>query len=386
MDDLAGFGKAAERFFGLIESSVGALYKPRALRKEGAAAADAEAYKLVALANAKAKADLIQFESQQDLEQRAVNRLRQQELTKQSNIEAIVAAAVNDIGDSKVNQSADKDWLNYFFEACAGVSDEDVQKLWAKVLAKQAISDRGLSRKLVDCLRWTDGPLAEQFMQLAPRIFYFQGFFANDVGLRKDQMTSFSSAFRSRALEEVGLLRENLSKTLEFSFQSLRISCVELSDRSLDLRQFFEFSTAGRELARTVCEPIIQFDKKLSRLLPDSIEQVRRNLGHRLYSDEDVKLDSIIFGIDKRTKLAVSHLAQFLIEIPGEVVIRKNIVRKDKIIDARPVFSVVKKTTNKMIIKRETTGPYLNALHRTEKDFLVTLERVLEANREMICR
>jgi hypothetical protein len=89
MDDLAGFGKAAEKFLALLESSVGALYRPRAIRREGKAAADTEAYKLVALANAEVKASIVKADGQYDLEQRALNRIRQQELTKQTNIESI---------------------------------------------------------------------------------------------------------------------------------------------------------------------------------------------------------------------------------------------------------------------------------------------------------
>jgi hypothetical protein len=138
MDDLAGLGKAAEKFFALLEASVGTLYRPKSIRKEGEAAAEVEAYKVVALAKANAKADLIRLDAQQDLERRAINRLRQQELVKQTNIEAIAEAALDEVGASEINESADKDWLNYFFDGCASVSDSDVQKLWAKVLARQA--------------------------------------------------------------------------------------------------------------------------------------------------------------------------------------------------------------------------------------------------------
>jgi hypothetical protein len=90
MEDLAGFGKATEKFFSLIESAVGTLYRPEAIRAEGRAIADAEAYKVVALARAEAEAKGIQTDSQQELAERAVARIRHQELLKQSNIDSIV--------------------------------------------------------------------------------------------------------------------------------------------------------------------------------------------------------------------------------------------------------------------------------------------------------
>jgi hypothetical protein len=385
MDDLAGLGKATEKFFGLIESAIGTLYRPRAIRKEGEASADAEAYKIVAIANANAKADIVKFESQQDLERRAIDRLRQQELTKQTNIESIVEEAAKEIGTSDVNEAADKDWLNYFFDACSGVSNREVQQFWARVLARQVVSDRGLSRKLIDCLRWIDRGLANEFVALAPRIFYFHGFFSDEVGLTKDEIRYFGFPFRSEALEEVGLLRENLSKTFDFAFQSLSIDCVELSDRALEGRHFYDFSTAGRELAETVCDPIIQFRKKLSVLRPDPVSQVGRWLGHGPYLDADSRLDSIIFRADERAKLAASHITKFLIQIAAKVVIRKALLTKDKLVSSRPIMTITKKTPTSLSIKRESSGPYVQELHPTERKFLDRLERLIEANRDMIC-
>ncbi len=52
MEDIGRVGCAAEKFLDLIQSAVGTLYRPRAIRLDGRAAAEAEAYKIVALAKA----------------------------------------------------------------------------------------------------------------------------------------------------------------------------------------------------------------------------------------------------------------------------------------------------------------------------------------------
>lgn len=383
MDDLAGFGKAAERFFALVESSIGTLYRPRAIRTEGKASAEVEAYKVIAIANANAKANIISADNQGELERRAIARLRQQELTKQTNIESIVQSAAERIKDRKINEEADKDWLNYFFDECSNVSNKDVQQLWAKVLARQVTSKRRLSRKLIDCLRWLDSDLAKDFIKLAPRVFYFDGFFAEEIVLEKSEFVSFSFERQARALAEIGLLRENLSKTFQFSFQSLEVECSELSDRPLDLREFFEFTSAGRELALTVCEPIIRFERKLQRN-----KELRVNSSHYSgdpYTSEKSKIDSVLFGVDKRSELAASHIANFLVEIAASVVIRKSVLLKGNLFSSRPIMTITKNTPSRLVVKRESKGAYVRQLHDSERRFLDTIELIIETNRRTIC-
>jgi hypothetical protein len=289
----------------LLESSVGALYRPRAIRREGKAAADTEAYKLVALANAEVKASVVKADGQYELEQRAINRIRQQELTKQTNIESIVELAAEQIKDSEVNGDTDKDWLSYFFENCGSVSNQEVQALWAKVLARGVTTKGHLSRKLIDCLRWLDHSLALSFLDFAPRVHYFEGFFAEKISHTNGRRLSFQHIYEVKMLEEIGLLRENLSKSFEFNFQSLRITCLELSDRSLVFRGFLEFTRAGEELAQIVCPTIVAYNRAIKIAQPDPVKQIAHRFGEK-YTDQQSKLDSILVEPEKRIQLAAS--------------------------------------------------------------------------------
>jgi hypothetical protein len=401
MDDLAGLGKAAEKFFALIESSVGTLYRPRAIREEGKAAAETEAYKVLALANAEVKAAAIKADGQYELEQRAISRIRQQELVKQSNIESIIALAAKETKDSDVNLDADKDWLHYFFENCGSISDKEVQAIWAKVLASGATAEKGPSRKVIDCLRWLNHDLARRFLKFAPRVFYFGGFFADLIEHTNGRSLSWQSAYNAEMLEEIGLLRQNLSKSFEFEFQSLRIRCVELSDRSLQYRKFFEFSGAGRELAAIVCPDIAEYQATQEKIQPDPVKQIAYRFGDR-YTDRQSKLDSTLFEVNKRIQLAAIHVVSFLVEIAASVTIEKTINTKVRVkvsvpegakrevkefntTLSKPVMTIVKKTPKTISMRKYLNGEHGAQLHSSERKFLETLEQYIEQNRKMIC-
>ena len=69
--------------------------------------------------------------------ERAIARLRHQELTKQKNIESIIDQTIPKIENKSIENEVDKDWLSYFFESCAGVSEARIQALWSDCLSFQ---------------------------------------------------------------------------------------------------------------------------------------------------------------------------------------------------------------------------------------------------------
>ena len=109
MEDLAGIGRAVEKFLGLVQSSIGTLYRPRALRQEGKAKADAGAYQLVTEAKAAAEVSLINFEAEQTLAERTAARLRHQEMTKQENLESIIDRTIPRIEHQTISSNVDED-------------------------------------------------------------------------------------------------------------------------------------------------------------------------------------------------------------------------------------------------------------------------------------
>jgi Protein of unknown function (DUF2806) len=298
-----------------------------------------------------------------------------------------------------VSQTTDQSWLQYFFESCATISDKEIQKLWAKVLARKVTSESALPRKLIDCLRWLDQPLASEFMEFAPRVYVFEGFFATEVDFRGKRF-SIGFPFDGRALEEIGLLRENQSKTFEFRFASLAVKFEELSDRSLEHRAFFEFSNTGLQLAQIVCGGIINYRSQIAKTQPDPLKSFDFLHGET-YSDLQNKMDSIIIKPQSRIDLAVGQIIHFLIEIAATVRVEKAILERKLeyvSVDGKPaekisfvqhsprdILKVTKTSPRAMIVSTDFDGPHGQQLHPLERRFLKTLLTYLEMKRELIC-
>jgi hypothetical protein len=332
--DLAGLGHAAEKFLSLIESSIGSLYRPKSIRAEGKAQADVEAYKLLVVARAQSEAKIIEADAEQQLEERALRRMRQQELSKQLNIESIVDQAIDEVGAKDVNEDSDPDWLSFFFESCATISDKKVQGLWARLLAEKVTSGETVPRKLIDCLRWIDSDVARDFIKIAPTIFLFSTFPSTRATFKKKVWAGFRLKDNLRFLEEVGLLKLASSNFIIFS--NLYIGYRRLSaGSSFEFNQHYEFTASGRSLAKIACPRIAQYhaDRCLARdeylMVPPEAQD---------------RLDSLVLSPGRRKLLLIGNIVNALafeeIEISIDAIIREDdnnisvrilrIVKKDK--------------------------------------------------------
>ncbi len=151
---LLEIGKPASKLIEAIQSAVGVLYEPTRIRSKAKAEGDA------AIILAKAKEEV------QDIELRAVRRLRTREVRRQENIEAIADRAFEALPPEVSDEPVDEDWIVNFFEQCQDIANEQMQTLWARLLAGEvarpgSYSPRTLS--LVRDLRQADAALFRQF-------------------------------------------------------------------------------------------------------------------------------------------------------------------------------------------------------------------------------
>ncbi|MBR1170382.1 DUF2806 domain-containing protein [Bradyrhizobium liaoningense] len=376
MDDLAGLGKAAEKFLSLIQDSIGTLYRPKAIRKEGRASAEAEAYRIVAMARANAVAAQIAADSEEALAQRAALRLRHEEMRKQENIEAIIDQTISKLEGEAVEDDVDRDWISYFFESCAGVSDAKIQELWSNILASKVTGNERLPRKVIDCLRWLDAEGAQQFKGFAPYAFLFGGAFSVGLELdRDDNVRHIAFPYDCEALAEIGLVKENLNKTFWLSFASLAITCRELSDRSLAYRNFYELSQSGRALAAAVIPSI-------HALL--SVRQV----SDELYSEKEFEHENAIVPAIDRIRAVCGGILYCLLEADVEIVVAKGVVRIEgdqRYHDEGKVMSV-STAGAKLQIKYFKRTRYWKALSKFEREFLDTFASLLTEHAQWLER
>lgn len=81
----------------------------------------------------------------EELVYRAYKRFVHEECKRQQNIENILGQAIEDLPESADPEGIDDDWLSLFFESCSRYSDEDIQKIWAGMLCKEAIAKESIS-------------------------------------------------------------------------------------------------------------------------------------------------------------------------------------------------------------------------------------------------
>ena len=154
---LANVGDLAKPFDTLVKKiakGVGTLYEPRRIRN---------------IAEAEAEASKIKAESEieiTDLHRRAEQRRIEEEAKHQKNMEDITAKAAPHLNEDANPDAMDDDWVANLFDKCRIVSDEEMQSLWARVLATEANTPGTLSKRTVNLLSDFDKSDADLFTKL----------------------------------------------------------------------------------------------------------------------------------------------------------------------------------------------------------------------------
>jgi hypothetical protein len=258
--------------------NVGDLFKPvdTLIKKIAGAAGVWWAPKQVErLALAQAKADMIReiakidIEAIKELHERTGKRLLYEELMKQNNMELIIEQAIPAVGDKAKPENVEDDWIANFFDKCRLTSDEQMQELWAKILAGEANSPGKFSKKTVNIVANLDKSDAEAFTRLCGFGFSISHSFEILIYDIEDKIyTGHGITFDTISnLESVGLIQFN-----PLTNYRLVIRLVIPSDRGFtqyfDQRLWLEFpqgkktevntghvflTQAGRQLA-SLCE------------------------------------------------------------------------------------------------------------------------------------
>ena len=192
MDDITGVAKATKYLTRFIQAGIGEWYKPIGMKRE----ADAEAYAIAKITEAKAKAigtlsnahrnnmDVpvayddgaisINPDSPRDMVERTQARLFSQEITKQSNIESIIELTqVELVHTPEVpDEPVDERWARRFFESAAEMSNEETQKLWAKILAGEIKKKGSFSLRTLDVMKNLSQEEAELFQWIVQYLIF----------------------------------------------------------------------------------------------------------------------------------------------------------------------------------------------------------------------
>jgi hypothetical protein len=232
-----------------ISEALGGIFKP---------------YRIVRVAKAEAEAEQIQAESQiqvTDLQRRALYRFLQEEAKKQSNIEAITQRTLPLLEEKALPQNVEDDWITNFFDKCRIVSDDDMQRLWSRILAGEANSPGTFSKRTVNLLADLEKTDAELFTHLCGFCWTQEDEqFPLVFGTRAEPYSRSGIHFDSVCyLESLGLVlfpgtqfqREGLPRKTLFSYHNRPLELTFGKDANNVLPIGYVLLTrAGQELAR----------------------------------------------------------------------------------------------------------------------------------------
>lgn len=126
--NLGELSKSANTLIEKVSSAIGGVFEPWQIKR-------------VAKAKAKAEASLIKAESEikvTDLHRRAIHRFVEEEANRQENMEEITKKFIPHLEETSNPANMEDDWLTNFFDKSRIVSDEEMQTIWANVLAGEA--------------------------------------------------------------------------------------------------------------------------------------------------------------------------------------------------------------------------------------------------------
>jgi len=185
--DLKALSEPACKLIDAVSNTIGVLYEPTRIRRKAKAESDALVF------TAKGEVDALAV--------RASKRISTQETRRQENIEEIIDKSIEFLDDNDTEEAMpiDVDWLSFYFDKCQDVSVENVQNLWAMILAGQVIEPEACSRATLLILQ----SLSNNDIKLFNKYCQFQ-FKVNDELLR------FKYSSLNRHLENNGIYEKDI--------------------------------------------------------------------------------------------------------------------------------------------------------------------------------
>ena len=213
----SGIGSTASFFFSRMVARRDA--EVRLITAEGESEAQriliegrATSMQIIAAAQAEARSKLISpqaaLQGEVTIGELIEQRVQFQEEKRQANIGSVVAQAAQELGDREVqDHEVDHDWTARFFNDVQDVSSEEMQRLWAKILAGEVERPGSTSFRTMNILRGLDGGTAAVFRTLCsarmmPQIGLGQGGFAR---AGNEFVLSLDGRAANNSLEEYGL-------------------------------------------------------------------------------------------------------------------------------------------------------------------------------------
>lgn len=151
LNDLSKLSEPITKLIDVVSKGIGIVYRPIGTVRQ--AKADTKAMIIKTIAKAEALS----------IEQRAQQRLRYHGMLNQQNIEQIVSKAIQELPDKVSEKPVNQDWIIQFFNHAKDVCDEDMQTIWARILAGETSAPNSYAKRTLDFLKTMEKREAEAF-------------------------------------------------------------------------------------------------------------------------------------------------------------------------------------------------------------------------------
>ncbi|MCL2842289.1 MAG: DUF2806 domain-containing protein [Oscillospiraceae bacterium] len=157
----------------------------------------------------------------EELAKRTGNRLMYQELRKQQNIESIVELAGAELEKEETvsDEPVDPDWTIRFFNSVEDVSNEEMQKLWGRVLAGEVKRPESFSIRTLEILKNMSQAEAMIFQKLASYCLVTRKdiCLSSDTNLLREHGLAYIDILNT---EDCGLLQSQSGMVLIMNFKN----------------------------------------------------------------------------------------------------------------------------------------------------------------------
>ena len=254
--NLGGLAKPATLLIEKVSLAIGSVWEPRQIKR---------------IARAKADACLIEAKSEieiTDLQRRAMTRFVEEEASRQTNMEEITKKAMPLLADESNPGNMEDDWVTNFYAKSRIVSNDDMQRIWAQVLAGEANTPGSFSKRTVNLLGDLDKRDADLFQQLCGFGCVLGRFILLVIDSQAKIYTDLVINFESLShLDSLGLIQCNwvagfqhkrLPKNFSVTYagQILSLTMENEAENTLPVGKVM-LTQAGYELAQVVKAPIV---------------------------------------------------------------------------------------------------------------------------------
>ena len=258
--NLGELSKPADTLIKKVSLAVGGLFEPWQIKR---------------VAKAKAAADLINAVSEikiTDLHRRSMSRFVEEEATKQENMEEIIKKSIPHLNEKSDPNEMDDDWVTNFFDKSRIISDNEMQNLWAQVLAGEANSPGTYSKRTVNFLSSLDKKDAELFQILCRYCWLVDDLMPLIFDIKNDIYDKNGINFKSLIhLDSIGLINfgidgfimQNIPKKFSVSYygKPLDLTIQNENENTLGIGQVL-FTEIGKELVKiSQSTGIVGFDE-----------------------------------------------------------------------------------------------------------------------------